>query len=75
MAKNKKEFIIEMADLSRKEEPTLKDIVEKVTPKRRAVMTSDDDEEFINHYYEGRTDAFRFLLRRDKENRNWKKTD
>lgn len=73
MAKDKKAYIMDMADLNRKEELTPQQRMNMVAPKRRAIMTSDDDEEFIEQYYGGRTDAFRAYLRKDKEEKGWKK--
>ncbi len=73
MAKDKKAYIMDMADLSRKEELTPQERIELVAPKRRAVMTNDDDEAFIEQYYTGRTDCFRALLRKDKLEKGWKK--
>ena len=64
---------MDMADLSRKDELTPQERINLVEPKRRAIMTSDDDEEFIKQYYGGRTDAFRALLREDKRIKGWKK--
>ena len=71
--KDKKAYIMDMADLSRKDELSPCERIQRVEPKRRAIMTSDDDEEFIRQYYSGRTDAFRSMLREDKRIKNWRK--
>jgi len=72
MSQDKKDYIKSIADMKRSSTgQVLKDSAEKVSPKRRAIMTSDDDELFIAKYYQGRTEAFRALLREDKLRKGW----
>ncbi len=70
----KKSYIYDLADLAIKdEEKSFKEQVDEVAPKRRAIMTSEDDEKFIKRYYSGRTDCFRSLLREDKDRKGWRR--
>lgn len=64
----KKKYIKSLADMKRTD---LKKDVDYVTPKRRAIMTSDREEEFISQYYTGRTEALRWLLKEDMEKKGW----
>lgn len=67
--KDKKDYILSKSDMTRKATP--KELIGSVAPKRRAIMTSDDDEDFIAKYYKGRSDAFRALIREDKLKKGW----
>ena len=70
MAKDKRDYIASIADMKRNN-VTPQEYVADAVPKRRAIMTSDDDELFIKKYYKGRTEAFRTLLTEDKIKKGW----
>ena len=69
---DKKSYIQKVSDMKRKTGSFEADI-ERNTPKRRSIMTTDDDEEFLKACgFNGRTDAFRMWIRAEKEKRGWR---
>ena len=69
---DKRSYVKKVSDMKRSTD--FKVELEKNTPKRRSIMTTDDDEEFIKHIgLNGRTDAFRMWIREKKELYGWNK--